>query len=53
MLLEYNWNSGIVLGLETDTIYLVENDEDEPNYDEPPNIVIYLHLGIISLALIY
>jgi hypothetical protein len=51
MIVEFEWNSGLVVGLVADTI-MIYDEETETMADDPAN-VIYLHLGILSLAFIF
>jgi hypothetical protein len=46
------FNAGLVFGLNVDTVYMVEKEEDTPNFDEKPTKVIYLHLGVITIAML-
>ena len=51
MIVEYEWNAGLVFGLAVDTIYMVESMTANPSMEEPAT-VIYVHLGLISFSLI-
>lgn len=51
MIVEYEWNSGLVVGLAADQI-MIYDEETEEMQEEPAN-AIYLHLGIISLVFIF
>lgn len=53
MVIEFEWKSGLVFGLEADKIHIVSDDDVAPDFDEEPNQVIYLHLGIISVCFIW
>tara|TARA_R110000822_G_scaffold69023_6_gene167880 strand:+ start:6419 stop:6580 length:162 start_codon:yes stop_codon:yes gene_type:complete len=53
MRFDYEWKWGLVFGLEYDQLYLLEEEEEEPDWDSEPASVIYLHLGVISVALIH
>ena len=48
---DYEWKSGLVFGLDTDSIYVVDEDEDI-NTEQPPSTIITLYLGIIAFHLI-
>ena len=45
-------NAGLVFGLNVDRIYMVESEDDEPDFDKP-STVIYLHLGPLTLAVMF
>jgi hypothetical protein len=49
MIIDYEFKGGLVFGLEADIVYLMDEEE---NLAEEPNNVIYLHLGILTLAFI-
>ena len=51
MQVDFEFKAGLVFGLEADKI-LVIPEEGEPDFESEPNEVIYLHLGIISIAFI-
>ena len=54
MLINFEWKAGLVFGIEADTIYAVEEVNDVPDFEnEEPHQVIYIHLGIISLCLMF
>ena len=48
---DYEWKSGLVFGLDTDSIYVVD-EEEEINTEQPPSTIITLYLGIIAFHLI-
>ena len=48
---DYEWKSGLVFGLDTDNIYLVEEGEDFDD-DKAPSTIITLYLGIVALIFI-
>ena len=51
MIIDYEWNAGIVVGIASDSIYVMEEEGKDTEGDcECP--VIYLHLGIISFCFI-
>lgn len=52
MMFDIEFNAGLVFGLNVDSIYLIEKEGDEPNF-EKPDTVIYLHLGPITLAMMF
>lgn len=52
MQVEFEWKAGLVFGLEADKILVVPEETENFDVDVPPHEVIYLHLGIISIALI-
>jgi hypothetical protein len=49
---DIEFNAGLVFGLNVDTVYMVEKEEDTPNFEEQANTVIYLHLGVLTIAMI-
>ena len=51
MIVDYEWNAGLVFGLASDVIYVMEEEGKETEGDGECS-VIYLHLGIISLCFI-
>ena len=54
MLINFEWKAGLVFGIEADEIYSVEEVDDVPDFEnEEPHQVIYVHLGIISLCLMF
>jgi len=48
---DYEWKAGLVFGLDTDNIYLVEEGEDFDD-DKAPSTIITLYLGIVALIFI-
>lgn len=46
---DYEWKSGLVFGLDTDSIYVVEEEQEE---EPEPSTIITLYLGIIALSFI-
>jgi hypothetical protein len=54
MIINFEWKSGLVFGIEADQIYSVDEVDDVPDFEnEEPHPVIYVHLGIISLCLMF
>ena len=53
MVFDIEFNAGLVFGLNVDSVYMVEREEDAPNFNEEPNTVIYLHLGVITIAMLF
>ena len=51
IMFDYEWKSGLVFGLDTDSIYVVD-EEEEINTEQPPSTIITLYLGIIAFHLI-
>lgn len=49
---DIEFNAGLVFGLNVDRVYMVESEDDEPDF-ENPSTVIYLHLGIITMAVMF
>jgi hypothetical protein len=52
MIFDYVWISGLVFGIEHDVVYLTET-EKEPNFEEPPNNMIMIHIGFITISIIF
>jgi len=52
MQVEVEFKAGLVFGLEADKILVMPENEEDFDMDAPPNEVIYLHLGFISIAFI-
>lgn len=50
MIVDFEFKTGLVFGLEAATIFMMDEEE---NLDDEPSSVIYLHLGIISIAVIF
>lgn len=50
MIVDFEFKTGLVFGLEADTIFMMDEEE---NLDEEPSNVIYLHLGILTIAIIF
>jgi len=48
---DYEWKAGLVFGLDTDSIYLVEEGEDF-DAEGPSATIITLYLGIVALSFI-
>ena len=48
---DFEFNCGIVFGINFDDIYMVE-EEGDPLKDEP-DTALYIHLGIITLMFMY
>jgi hypothetical protein len=51
MIFNYTWIWGLVVGLETSTMYLFEEDE-EFDMERAPNVIYSLHLGVITINMI-
>ena len=52
MQVEVEFKAGLVFGLEADKILVVPEETEDFDVDAPPHEVIYIHLGVISIALI-
>lgn len=50
MIIDYELIAGVKVGLEADKVYMMD---EEDNMAEEPSEVIYLHLGIVTLSLIF
>lgn len=51
MIIDYEFKSGLVFGLESDQLIIF--DEESQEMQEDPANVIYLHMGILTLAFIF
>ena len=52
MMIDFVWNAGLVFGIEHDVVHVTETEE-ELNLDGPPNNMILVHLGIITISIIF
>jgi hypothetical protein len=52
MIVDFEWKAGLVFGLDTGEIMLVEEGEDYDD-DVEPATVITLYLGVIALNVIF
>lgn len=50
MIIDYELIAGVKVGLESDRVYMMDEDE---NIDENPTEVIYIHLCIVTISLIF
>ena len=50
MIIDYELIAGVKVGLEADRVYMMDEDD---NMAEEPSEVIYLHLGILTISLIF
>ena len=51
MVFDYEFNCGVVFGINFDDIYMVE-EEGDPIKDEA-DTALYIHLGIVTLVFMY
>jgi hypothetical protein len=51
MIFNFQWVSGLVVGLETVPVLLFDTEEDF-DIEQPPNVQYMLHLGIFTVSLI-
>ena len=49
MTLDFEFKTGLVFGLESDELYIMD---EENNMSDEANQVIYLHIGFLTLAFI-
>ena len=47
---DFELKAGLIFGLETDTIYVVEEEQEE---DPKPSTIITLYLGFVALHFIF
>ena len=52
MIFDFVFNAGLVFGIEHDVVHLTETEE-ELDLDGPPNNMILIHLGIITISFIF
>ncbi len=52
MMIDFVWNAGLVFGIEHDVVHVTETEE-ELDLDGPPNNMILIHLGIITISIIF
>ena len=52
MIVDFVFNAGLVFGIEHDVVHLTET-EKELDLDGPPNNMILIHLGIITISIIF
>jgi len=52
MIFDFVWNAGLVFGIEHDVVHLTETEE-ELDLDGEPNNMILVHLGIITISIIF
>jgi len=50
MIIDYELIAGVKIGLESDRVYMMDEDE---NTDENPTEVIYIHLILFTISLIF
>ena len=50
MIIDFEFIAGIKVGIEADQVYMMDEDE---NIDDEPTEVIYIHLGIVTISLIF
>lgn len=53
MIVDYELIAGIKIGIEADEMYTVLDDNDMPDFSQPPNPVIYVHLGFITFMFMF
>lgn len=52
MIIDYEWKAGLVFGIDTDRVSLVNEGEDV-DFDKPQETVINIYLGIVAIYLIF
>jgi len=52
MIFDFVFNSGLVFGIEHDVVHVTESEE-ELDLDGEPNNMILIHLGIITISIIF
>jgi len=52
MIFDFVFNAGLVFGIEYDVVHLTETEE-ELDLDGEPNNMILIHLGIITISIIF
>jgi hypothetical protein len=53
MIIDYELIAGLKIGIEADEIYITMDDNDMPDFSQPPSPLIYLHLGFITLMFMF
>ena len=53
MQINFEWNNGIIFGIAQDDIYCVENIDDHPDFEEEPDSMIVLFLGLFNITFIF
>jgi hypothetical protein len=53
MQVQFEWNNGLIFGLAQDEIWCVENPEDSPNFDNEPDSMIVLYLGLFNITFVF
>jgi hypothetical protein len=48
MIIDYELIAGLKFGIEADEMYMHLDANDMPDFSQPPNPVIYVHLGFIT-----
>lgn len=52
MIVDFVFNAGLVFGIEHDVVHVTETEE-ALDLDGPPNNMILVHLGIITISIIF
>lgn len=50
MIIDYELIAGVKVGIEADSVYMMNEEE---YIDEDPTEVVYIHLGIVTISLIF
>lgn len=53
MLVNFEWNNGLIFGIAQDEIYCVETEEDAPDFNSEPDNMIVIYLGFFNLNLVF
>jgi hypothetical protein len=53
MYFNFEWNNGLIFGIAHDVIYCVKPAEDAPDFDEEPDSMIVVYLGLFNVSVIF
>ena len=53
MQVNFDWTNGLVFGLQADEIWPTTEENPNPNFDEPPDTMIVVYLGIVIMSIIF
>lgn len=52
MRIDLDWKAGLVFGIEADKIIVFSEEDDDPPDESDIHEIIWIHLGILSVAII-
>jgi hypothetical protein len=53
MQFNFEWSNGLVFGIQSDEIWPTTEENPNPNFDEPPDSMIVIYLGLIIFTIIF